>query len=353
MATHPTSDMKREVEEVYREARQALESCRTQAEIESVRVMFLGRKGRLTTLVRSLGSVAPEERPQIGRIVNQAKEELERLLAELLERARQQETASRLASERVDVTLPGSCTIPGRLHPVTQVTEEALEVFTSLGFSVAEGPEIEDDYHNFEALNIPRDHPARDMQDTFFVSEDLVLRTHTSPVQIRVMEARKPPLAIVAPGPVYRHDDDVTHSPMFHQIEGFLVDREVTFAQLKGTLSLFLRRMFGPKTAVRFRPSFFPFTEPSAEVDIGCVLCEGAGHPGGAQACRVCRGSGWLEVLGAGMINPAVFRFVGYDPRKFRGFAFGLGIERLAMLRYGISDIRLFFENDLRFLRQF
>ncbi len=345
--------MKDRVEEVYGEALRALDDCHSKADIETVRVAFLGRKGRLTELVRSLGKVPAAERPAVGKIVNQAKRQLESRIAELLEAAGEQETAAKLASERVDVTLPGSRTLRGRPHPITQVSQEVVEIFVALGFTVADGPEIEDDYHNFEALNIPQDHPARDMHDTFFVSGGFVLRTHTSPVQIRVMENSRPPLAVIAPGAVYRHDDDITHSPMFHQVEGFLVDRDVTFADLKGTLSLFLREIFGSETGVRFRPSFFPFTEPSAEVDISCVLCLGKGFSGSGDGCRICKGSGWLEVLGAGMINPAVFRFVGYDPEKFSGFAFGLGIERLTMLKFGINDIRHFFCNDLRFLRQF
>jgi phenylalanyl-tRNA synthetase alpha chain len=239
------------------------------------------------------------------------------------------------------------------MHPLMQVQGEIVGVFIAMGFEVAEGPEIEDDYHNFEALNIPRDHPARDMQDTFFVSQDRVLRTHTSPVQIRVMESRRPPLRVVAPGAVYRQDDDVTHSPTFHQLEGFWVEEGITFGDLKGVLSEFLRRFFGPDTRVRFRPSFFPFTEPSAEVDIGCVLCAGSGSRADGSPCRMCKQSGWVEILGCGMIDPNVFGFVGYDPEQLSGFAFGVGVERLAMLRHGIGDIRLFYENDLRFLRQF
>jgi phenylalanyl-tRNA synthetase alpha chain len=261
---------------------------------------------------------------------------------------RRAEREARVAAERVDVTAPGRYRIPGRLHPLTRTMEDIVDVFVAMGFEVADGPDIEDEHHNFTALNIPRDHPARDMQDTLFVTDEHVLRTHTSPVQIRVMESRQPPLRVVVPGAAYRHDNDVTHSPMFHQVEGFLVDRRVTFGDLKGVLSEAMQRLFGAETRVRFRASFFPFTEPSAEVDIGCLLC------GGRDAqCRICKGSGWLEILGSGLIDPNVFEAVGYDPEQVSGFAFGMGVERIAMLRYQINDIRLFFVNDVRFLRQF
>ncbi|HRZ87260.1 MAG TPA: phenylalanine--tRNA ligase subunit alpha, partial [bacterium] len=252
----------------------------------------------------------------------------------------------RFKAESVDVTLSGRRTVLGKRHPLNRVMEEVLGVFTRMGFAVREGPEIETEYYNFEALNIPKLHPARDMQDTFYVKDDLLLRTHTSPVQIRVMESMRPPLRVVAPGKVYRRDADVTHSPMFHQVEGFMVDEHITFADLKGVLTVFCRAMFGAETKVRFRPSFFPFTEPSAEVDISCVICSGKG-------CRVCKSTGWLEILGSGMIHPEVFRHVKYDSEKYSGFAFGMGIERIAMLKYGVNDIRLFFENDVRFLEQF
>jgi len=258
----------------------------------------------------------------------------------------QQLLSRRLAEERIDVTLPGRQQHYGHKHPITQVTEEVVGIFAALGFGVAEGPEVEKDFYNFEALNIPKEHPARDMQDTFYVTDDVVLRTHTSPVQIRTMLEQAPPVRVVAPGTVYRRDSDITHSPMFHQIEGFLVDKQVTFGDLKGILTTFINECFGRGTGVRFRPSFFPFTEPSAEVDIQCVICGGKG-------CRVCKQSGWLEILGSGMIDPEVFKAVGYDPEVYSGFAFGMGIERIAMLKYGVNDLRLFFENDLRFLRQF
>jgi len=251
-----------------------------------------------------------------------------------------------VAQERVDITLPGTLLPQGRLHPITQVMEEMVDIFVGMGFQVVEGPQVELDYYNFEALNIPRDHPARDMHDTFYFSRDVVLRTHTSPVQVRVMETQRPPVQIIAPGAVYRRDSDVSHTPMFHQVEGLLVDEGISFAHLRGVLTLFVHRMFGDEVGLRFRPSFFPFTEPSAEVDIACVICKGIG-------CRVCGGTGWLEILGAGMVHPEVFRAVGYDPEEVTGFAFGMGIERIALLKYGINDIRLFFANDLRFLRQF
>jgi phenylalanyl-tRNA synthetase alpha chain len=325
-----------------------LEGASDEAAIEALRVRYLGRKGELTTVMRQMRDVAAAERPAIGVLLNEIKSELERRLAEALEATRAAERRRRLGAERLDVTVPGCRPVLARLHPIMQVMEELIDVFCGLGFSVAEGPEVEDDYHNFEALNFPADHPARDMQDTLFVEGDLVLRTHTSPVQIRVMESRRPPLRIIAPGAVYRHDSDVTHSPMFHQIEGFMVDRGVTFADLKGVLTHALREVFGADTPVRLRPSFFPFTEPSAEVDIGCFACRGR-----ERACRICKGSGWIEILGAGMIDPNVFRAVDYDPEEVSGFAFGMGIERIAMLKFEIDDIRLFFANDLRFLRQF
>ena len=311
-----------------------------------VKTKFLGRKGEVASLLKELGSLAPEERKKAGEAINAVKVSLEEAFDARIASIEAAGRAEKLRSERVDVTLPGRSIRPGRIHPVTQVMEEIEEIFSGLGFDVAEGPEVELDYYNFEALNLPKDHPARDMQDTFYVSDEVLLRTHTSPVQIRVMEKERPPLRVIAPGTVYRRDSDITHTPMFHQVEGFMVDKGVTFSNLKGVLTHFLHSLFGDKTDIRFRASFFPFTEPSAEVDIRCVMCNGAG-------CRVCKGSGWLEILGAGMIRPEVFKAVKYDPEEFTGFAFGLGIERIAMLKYGIDDIRMFFENDLRFLRQF
>jgi phenylalanyl-tRNA synthetase alpha chain len=318
----------------------------SELDLQQVKARFLGRKGELTAIMKGMGSLPAEQRPLFGALANEVKDRLELLFEARFEELRAVELQRRLTAERLDVTLPGRRQRHGSKHPVSQVTEEIVAIFAALGFGVAEGPEVERDFYNFEALNIPRDHPARDMQDTFYVSDDVVLRTHTSPVQVRTMLKQAPPVRVVAPGTVYRRDSDITHSPMFHQIEGFLVDRQVSFGDLKGILTTFINEYFGSGTGVRFRPSFFPFTEPSAEVDIQCVICGGSG-------CRVCKQSGWLEILGSGMIDPEVFKAVGYDPEVFTGFAFGMGIERIAMLKYGVNDLRLFFENDLRFLRQF
>jgi phenylalanyl-tRNA synthetase alpha chain len=330
-----------------------IQQSSSEAEIEQLRVEVLGRKGKLTLLLRGLKDLPAEERPRAGERLNELRREIEARLEERLENVKAQSTAQALKDERIDITLPGSRWERGALHPLTLVIDEIIEIFAAMGFEIARGPDIEDDYHNFEALNIPQDHPARDMQDTFFVANGRLLRTHTSPVQIRTMESRKPPLQVIVPGAVYRHDDDATHSPMFHQVEGFMVDENISFADLKGVLTQVLRQIFRREAGVRFRPSFFPFTEPSAEIDIQCVICGGGGTLKSGQTCRVCKASGWLEILGAGMIDPAVFQFVGYDSEKYSGFAFGMGVERIAMLKYGIDDIRLFFQNDLRFLRQF
>ena len=324
--------------------------------LHALKNRYLGRKGVFASLLKELSSLAPEEKRDAGKAINILKNKVEGEINDAIAALEKSEKDARLATERLDVTLPGRGTRPGHTHPITKVLEEVDEIFASLGFSVEEGPEIETDYYNFEALNFPKDHPAREMQDTFFISpgqtdgssSDLCLRTHTSPVQIRVMEAEKPPLMVIAPGTVYRRDSDLTHTPMFHQVEGFMVDEGINFAHLKGVLTHFLHRLFGEEKAVRFRPSFFPFTEPSAEVDIECAVCKGNG-----TGCRVCKESGWLEILGCGMIHPNVLAGVNYDTEKYTGFAFGMGIERIAMLKYGIDDIRLFFENDVRFLRQF
>jgi phenylalanyl-tRNA synthetase alpha chain len=340
--------MRERLREIQTAAQAALASCATESELEDLRVRFLGRKGELTQVVRQLREVPPAERPVVGALLNEIKDDLERRITDVLDRARAAARARRVAEERQDVTIPGRRPSLGHIHPITQVLDELIDIFAGLGFSVAEGPDVEDDYHNFEALNFPPDHPARDMQDTFFVTDTYLLRTHTSPVQIRVMEAQPPPLRVIVPGTVYRHDSDVTHSPMFHQLEGFMVDRHVTFADLKGVLTYVLQRLFGADTPVRLRPSFFPFTEPSAEIDIGCFGCPRDGSP-----CHICKGTGWVEILGSGMIDPNVFAAVGYDPEAFSGFAFGLGIERVAMLMHAINDIKLLFGNDLRFLRQF
>ena len=313
--------------------------------LEQVRVKFLGRKGLITQALRSLGSLPPEIRPQYGQEANRLKKLLETHLDQAQDRLKRAALQAEAAAG-LDVTLPGRRLDVGRLHPISQITREICDIFIRMGFQVVEGPEIETDYYNFEALNIPRDHPARDMQDTFYISDNIVLRTHTSPMQVRVMEKQPPPVRIIAPGKTFRRDSDLTHTPMFHQVEGLLVDKDISFADLKGVLTVFVHEMFGPDVSLRFRPSFFPFTEPSAEVDIQCVICRGAG-------CRVCSQTGWLEILGSGMVDPAVFGFVNYDPEVYTGFAFGMGIERIAMLKYGIDDLRLFFDNDLRFLKQF
>lgn len=334
------------VRAILKGAREELARATSGQELEQIRVKYLGKKGLLTQLLRSMPTLPPAERPAVGREANEAKAVIEAELARRREEVRQREREARLRADRVDLTLPGRRVERGGIHPVSRVLGEVVEVFLGLGFAVAEGPEVELDYYNFEALNIPRDHPARDMQDTFYVSEDVLLRTHTSPVQIRTMLAQRPPVRVICPGRVYRRDADITHSPMFHQVEGLAVDRDISMADLKGTLELFARELFGPESRIRFRPSFFPFTEPSAEVDVLCVLCQGAG-------CRLCKGSGWLEILGCGMVHPQVFRNVGYDSEEVTGWAFGMGVERIAMLKYGVDDIRLFFENDLRFLAQF
>jgi phenylalanyl-tRNA synthetase alpha chain len=331
---------------ILRGAHEDLDRATSGEDLERVRVKYLGKKGVLTQLLRSMPALLPDERPVVGREANEAKAEIEAELARRLAAVTRAARRARLAAEHVDLTLPGRRIEPGGTHPLSRVLDEIVDVFVGLGFAVAEGPEVELDYYNFEALNIPPDHPARDMQDTFYVSDEVLLRTHTSPVQIRTMLAQKPPVRIICPGTVYRRDADITHSPMFHQVEGLAVDREISMADLKGTLDLFARELFGPDSQIRFRPSFFPFTEPSAEVDVRCFLCKGGG-------CRVCKGTGWLEILGCGMVHPQVFRNVGYDPEAVTGWAFGMGVERVAMLKYGVDDIRLFFENDLRFLAQF
>jgi phenylalanyl-tRNA synthetase alpha chain len=315
-------------------------------ELDQVRVRYLGKSGELTVLLKQLGTLPSNERPAAGQEINQAKVAVQTAIDERKVILEQAALAERLATERIDITLPGRGQRAGGLHPVTRALRRIERLFANAGFAVAEGPEVEDAYHNFEALNIPAHHPARAMHDTFYFDADLLLRTHTSPVQIRVMKEQAPPLKIIAPGRVYRCDSDLTHTPMFHQVEGLLVDEQVSFADLKGVLYDFLTNFFERDLKLRFRPSYFPFTEPSAEVDIQCVMCGGAG-------CRICKQSGWLEVLGCGMVYPEVFKHVGIDPDRYLGYAFGMGVERLAMLRYGIDDIRLNFDNDLRYLRQF
>ncbi|MBN1574403.1 MAG: phenylalanine--tRNA ligase subunit alpha [Deltaproteobacteria bacterium] len=313
-------------------------------DVESIRVKYIGRKGELTSILRDMKDVPDEERPKVGKIANEIKEALINAVDERFEFHK--EGGLEKGKKPIDFTLPGRRSFMGKKHPITLVYDQIVEIFLGMGFELAEGPEVELDYYNFEALNMPRHHPARDMQDTFYIDDERLLRTHTSPVQIRVMESQPPPVKIIAPGKVYRPDYDVSHSPMFHQVEGLMVGDDISMGDLKGVLTLFVHRMYGEHVDLRFRPSFFPFTEPSAEVDIMCVICKGKG-------CRVCSGTGWLEILGSGMVDPNVFKMVGYDPEEVTGFAFGMGIERIAMLKYGIDDIRLFFENDIRFLKQF
>lgn len=342
-----------EIETLRAEAQAALSKAGCLAELEEARVAYLGRKGKITALLQGIKGLPPEERRRVGMLANRLKEWLERALGEREDELRRIELDLQLRGERLDVTLPGRHVALGSRHLISAIIEEIEDIFIGMGYRVAEGPEVELDYYNFEALNTPAWHPSKSLQDTFYVDashlgrEDVLLRTHTSPVQIRVMETSSPPLYVIAPGKAYRHDvPDATHSPMFHQVEGLAVDEGISLADLKGTLEHFAKRMFGEDRAVRFRPHFFPFTEPSAEVDVSCVICGGGG-------CRVCKGTGWLEILGAGMVDPNVFGYVGYDAEKYSGFAFGMGVERIAMLKYGIPDIRYLFDNDLRLLMQF
>lgn len=336
--------MEQELQNLETQARETLSSLSDREQLEEFRIEYLGRKGKFSTIMRNLGTVDKEDRPRVGQLANNIKKEIEKLFNDAKIAIEHSRDDSK--SAKVDLTLPGRRPSTGRLHPVTQIMNEVCQVFESMGFSIAEGPDVETDHYNFEVLNIPAHHPARDMHDTFYISDSTLLRTHTSPMQARIMENQDPPLRVIAPGKVYRCDSDITHTPMFHQVEGFLVDKKVSFADLKGVLTVFTQKVFDQDLALRFRPSFFPFTEPSAEVDIACVICKGEG-------CRVCKKTGWLEILGCGMIDPEVFKMVGYDPEIYSGFAFGLGVERIAMLKYGIDDIRLYYENDLRFLSQF
>ena len=335
-----------ELQKLEQEGLEAIRAARSQAELESLRVHYLGKKGSITSLLKGVSQLPAARRPEAGKQVNAAKNRLKEAIDARRQALEDAELAERLASESIDVTLPGTGQSRGTLHPVTRTLNRIERYFCQSGFTVAEGPEIEDDYHNFEALNIPAHHPARAMHDTFYFDANTVLRTHTSGVQIRAMTHDQPPVRVIAPGRVYRCDSDVTHTPMFHQVEGLWVDNNVSLVSLKGMLHAFLNAFFERELAFRFRPSYFPFTEPSAEADIECVICDG-------QGCRVCKHSGWLEVLGCGMVHPNVLAEAGVDTRRYQGFAFGMGVERLAMLRYGVNDLRLFFENDLRFLKQF
>ena len=340
--------MEQELQRIKEVALTAIKAATDQQVLQDVRVKYLGKKGEVTALLKGLGKLSPEERPKMGAFVNAVRETLE---AELDKIKSSMETAAmnaRLEEEKIDITLPGRAPKTGHIHPLTTVNEMIEDFFMKMGYTVEEGPEIEQDHFNFECLNLPKDHPARDMQDSFYITENFLLRTHTSPVQARTMQRHEPnsPIRMIAPGKVYRWDYDATHSPVFHQVEGLIIDEHITFADLKGTIETFLRHMFGDDTKVRFRTSFFPFTEPSAEVDISCVMC-------GGEGCRVCSHTGWLETLGCGMVHPRVLELNGYDPNKVKGFAFGMGVERIAMLLYGIGDLRLFFEDDIRFLEQF
>jgi phenylalanyl-tRNA synthetase alpha chain len=332
-----------DLDKIQKQALGELEGADSIQKIEDISTRYLGRKGILTRFLRNISKLPAKERPTAGKKANAIKKALDKSL-----KAAAENLGSRAVTKdaSIDVSLPGRASAYGTLHPISQVNQEMCDIFSSLGFDIGEGPEVESDWYNFEALNFPKDHPARDMQDTFFVSDDIVLRTHTSPLQIRTMESQPPPVRIITPGKVYRCDSDLTHTPMFHQVEGLLVDENISFGDLKGTLTTFIHKMFDDKTSLRFRPSFFPFTEPSAEVDILCVMCRGKG-------CRVCSHTGWLEILGSGMVHPALYENVGYEADRYTGFAFGMGVERIAMLKYGIDDIRRFFENDMRFLSQF
>ncbi len=340
--------MYEQMQKIQREAEELIQAAADLASLNEIRVRFLGKKGELTQVLRGMGKLSAEERPLVGKQVNEVRDHLEAQLQEKTAQLKLAEKMHNLKQETLDVTLPGRRIHLGRKHPLTQVMDEIKEIFLGMGFEIMEGPEVELDYYNFEALNIPKEHPARDMQDSFYITPEVLLRTHTSPVQARIYEARVPevPVRVIAPGKVYRRDDDATHSPMFQQVEGFVIDQRVSLADLKGTLLAFVRQMFGQDREIRLRPSFFPFTEPSAEVDVSCVMCNGAG-------CRVCSHTGWLEILGAGMVHPKVLEISGYDSEKVSGFAFGMGVERITMLKYGIDDLRLFFDNDLRFLSQF
>ena len=339
--------MQQELNQLVTDAKQAIAAAGDLQALDQVRVDFLGKKGRITERMKMLGQLSADERPKAGQAINQAKQAVQQAVEARREALKNAILNAKLAGEKIDVTLPGRQQPAGSLHPVTRTLQRVEDLFSQMGFSVAEGPEIEDDFHNYEALNIPESHPARAMHDTFYFPDGTLLRTHTSPVQVRVMQAHKPPLRVIAPGRVYRCDSDLTHTPMFHQVEGLMVDEQVTFTDLKAILIDFLKSFFESEALqVRFRPSYFPFTEPSAEADIQCVMC-------GGEGCRVCSQTGWLEVLGCGMVHPNVFKHVDIDAETYTGFAFGMGIERLAMLRYGVNDLRLFFENDLRFLKQF
>ena len=339
--------MKQALEQIKATAEQALHACTDLKELDAIRVKFLGKKGELTSILKQMGKLSPEERPVIGQLANQIRGDIEQNIANRMAEIKQAEMERQLKAEKIDVTLPGRKFQIGRKHPLTAVLDEIKDIFLGMGFDIAAGPEVETDYYNFEALNLPKNHPARDTQDTFYITDNILLRTQTSPVQIRVMEKKKPPIRVISPGRVYRADAvDATHSPLFHQIEGLVVDKNITMADLKGTLEIFVKKLYGEESVVRFRPHHFPFTEPSAELDVQCFSCKGEG-------CRLCKGEGWIEILGCGMVHPKVLQNCGVDPEEYSGFAFGMGLERVVMRRYNIDDLRMFFENDMRFLTQF
>ncbi len=337
--------MKEILEKIRLEALSAIAA--DDADIEQIKIKYLGKKGELTAVLRGMGALSAEERPVVGQMANEVRAAIEAAIAEKTTALQAKALEEKLRSEKLDVTMPGAAAPVGHIHPLTRVQRELEEIFIGMGFSIVEGPEVELDYYNFQALNIPENHPARDTQDTFYIGENVLLRSQTSPVQVRTMEHQKPPIRIISPGRVYRSDAlDATHSPLFHQLEGLVVDKGITMGDLKGTLEIFAKKLFGDSTRIRFRPHHFPFTEPSAEVDVSCFVCGGKG-------CRLCKGEGWIEILGAGMVHPFVLSNCGIDPEVYSGFAFGLGIERITMTKYGIDDIRLFYENDERFLEQF
>ncbi len=339
--------MKEQLTNIRTAAMAALENAAALAELEDLRIQYLGKKGELTAVMKGMGGLSAEERPIIGQLANQVRSEIETALEEKKSALETAAAGAKLAAEKIDVTMPGKRVAKGKKHPLITVLDDLKDIFIGMGFSIAEGPEVELDYYNFEALNIPKDHPARDTQDTFYIDESVVMRTQTSPVQVRTMEEQKPPIRIISPGRVYRSDAmDATHSPVFHQVEGLVIDKNITMADLKGTLEVFVKKLYGEETRLRFRPHHFPFTEPSAEVDISCFNC-------GGEGCRICKGEGWIEILGCGMVHPKVLKNCGIDPDEYSGFAFGIGLERVAMFRYDIDDIRLFYENDVRFLEQF
>lgn len=339
--------MREKLEQIQSLALNEIKHAQAMQELEQVRIKYLGKKGELTAVLRGMGALTPEERPMVGQMANEVREAIEDALRRAVEDVKHREKNARLAAEAIDVTIPGKAQEIGCKHPLTVVLDEIKEIFLGMGFKIAEGPEVETVFYNFDALNAPKNHPSRDLSDTFYITDEILLRTQTSPVQVRTMERMKPPIRIISPGRCFRRDTpDATHSPMFHQVEGLVVDKNITMADLKGTLDLFAKQLFGIGTKTKFRPHYFPFTEPSAEVDVSCFKCQGAG-------CRMCKGSGWIEILGAGMVHPNVLKVCGIDPEIYSGFAFGMGLDRIAMLKYEIDDIRLFFENDMRFITQF